>query len=135
MYKRLDNSMQTYEFFINHEWNWDNKVLLQILASIPSHERDIFNFDMKNIDWDQYYRSFTLGVKMYLLKDDMNELPKARQLVQRNRLVRWLSSIMFVLVVGRVFFHRSAQFRRLWFEALFGMYKLLRFLRVATTSN
>jgi len=135
MYKRLDSSMQTYEFFINHEWNWDNKVLLQILASIPSHERDIFNFDMKKIDWDQYYRSFTLGVKMYLLKDDMSELPKARQLVQRNRMVRWLSSIMFVLVVGRVFFHRSAQFRRLWFEALFGMYKLLRFLKVATTSN
>jgi len=135
LYKRIDNSLLTYEFFMTNEWSWDNAVFLRILKSIPSHEKDTFNFDMRAIDWDRYYRSLTLGVKMYVLKDNMDELPKARMMIQRNRLVRWLSSIMFILVVGRMFFLRSAHFRKLWFEALFRMYKWLQFLRVATLSS
>jgi len=135
IYKKLDSSLQTMDFFVHHEWRWDNEVFLKILHAVPAHERDVFHFDMKSINWDRYYRALTLGIKMYLVKDDMNELPKARRLVQRYRMVRWLSSLLFVLVVGRVFFHRSAQFRRLWFEALFGMFRLLRFLKVTTNSS
>ena len=109
-------------------------ILGAILNAIPNEEREAFAFDMRTINWDRYYRSFMLGVKMYLFKDKMEDLPKAKMMIQRNRLVRWLSSILFILVVGRMFFLRSAHFRKLWFEALFKMYRWLRFLKVATLS-
>jgi len=132
LYRRIDSSLSTLDFFVGHEWTWTNRTFLRIRNAIPAHERDAFDFDMSAIEWDRYYRTLTLGVKMYALKDSMEDLPKAKLTIQRNRLVRWLSSILFILIVGRVFFLRSAHFRKLWFEALFKMYKWLRFLKMAS---
>jgi fatty acyl-CoA reductase len=135
IYKRMNSSLQTYQFFISNEWTWSNSVYSKILQSIPSEDKQTFDFDMKKIDWESYYKALTLGVKVYVLKDDLKELPKARRLIQRYKMVRWFSSILFILLAGRVFFTKSAQFRRLWFEALFGIYKLLRFLKVTSFST
>lgn len=135
VYKTINKSLQTYQFFISNEWSWDNAVYSQVLKAIPNDEKETFDFDMRKIDWETYYRALTIGIKVYVLKDDLNELPKARRLMQRYKMVRWFSSIMFVLLVGRVFFHRSAQFRRLWFEALFGIYRFLRYLKVTSFST
>lgn len=38
---------------------------------------------MRKIDWKSYYEALTLGVKVYVLKDDLNELPKAKRLMRR----------------------------------------------------
>lgn len=38
---------------------------------------------MRKIDWPKYYENLTLGVKVYLIKDDMSQLPKAIQLQKR----------------------------------------------------
>jgi fatty acyl-CoA reductase len=135
VYKKMNSSLQTFEFFISNEWNWSNSVYSRILQSIPSDEKETFDFDMRKIDWENYYRALTLGIKVYVVKDDMKELPKARRLIHRYKMVRWMSSILFILFVGRVFFTKSAQFRRLWFEALFGIYRLLRFLKVTSFST
>ena len=43
----------------------------------------MFDFDMRKIEWRKYYESLTMGVKVYLIKDDMKELPKAIQLQRR----------------------------------------------------
>ena len=70
-YKKMEALQQAYEFFTTKEWKWDNTVYNTILESIPSNERDTFDFDMGKVVWDTYYRAYVLGVKMYVLKDDM----------------------------------------------------------------
>ena len=55
----------------------------RILQSIPSEEKQTFDFDMRKIDWESYYRALTLGIKVYVVKDDLKELPKARRLIHR----------------------------------------------------
>ena len=41
---------------------------------------------MRKIDWSNYYADMTLGVKKFLVKDDMTELPKARNIHRRYNL-------------------------------------------------
>ena len=38
---------------------------------------------MRKIDWSNYYADMTIGVKQFLVKDDMTELPKARNIHRR----------------------------------------------------
>lgn len=38
---------------------------------------------MKKINWQNYYKDMTIGVKRYLVKEDMEELPKARNVHRR----------------------------------------------------
>ena len=43
----------------------------------------MFDFDMRKIEWRKYYEDLAMGVKIFLIKDDIKELPKAIQLQRR----------------------------------------------------
>lgn len=134
IYNNLHKNISVLDFFILNEWRWNAKNFNQILKSIGDEDKESFSFDMSVIDWEQYYASMTLGVKLYLIKDNLADLPKAFQLKQRYKLVRWISSTIMTLLACRFFFLKSANFRRLWFEVLFGIYRVLRFLNIANPS-
>lgn len=132
IYKMIDSNMDTLDFFIQNEWKWGNVQFLRILKAIPEEDKEKFDFDMRKIDWKNYYQDMTIGVKRYLVKDDMQELPKARNVHRRYKIVRWLSSTIFILLSGRFFFLKSERFRKLWFEALFAIYRFLQYFRITS---
>ncbi len=43
----------------------------------------MFNFDLRDLDWEEYINIFCMGTKRYLLKEDMANLPRARQQMKR----------------------------------------------------
>ena len=43
----------------------------------------MFNFDVEKIEWDTYFVRFTLGLKKYLLKEDMANLPVAQSRIRK----------------------------------------------------
>uniref|UniRef100_A0A7M5UXY2 Fatty acyl-CoA reductase n=1 Tax=Clytia hemisphaerica TaxID=252671 RepID=A0A7M5UXY2_9CNID len=132
IYRTIDSSISTLDFFIQNEWKWGHTEFSKILKAVPEDDKEAFDFDMRKIDWSNYYADMTIGVKKFLVKDDMAELPKARNIHRRYKMVRWLSSTIFILLAGRFFFLKSERFRKLWFEALFSIYKFLHLLRIPT---
>jgi len=38
---------------------------------------------MRKIDWNNYFADMTIGVKRYLMKEDLAELPKAKNIHRR----------------------------------------------------
>lgn len=45
----------------------------------------MFNFDMKQLNWDKFFYNYIRGLRVYLLKDDLSTLPQA--MVRWKRLV------------------------------------------------
>jgi len=43
----------------------------------------MFNFDVEKIDWDTYFVQFILGLKKYLLKEDLANLPVAQSRIRK----------------------------------------------------
>lgn len=37
-----------------------------------------FNFDIRQLDWDSYLFDYVMGIKRYILKDDLEKLQVAR---------------------------------------------------------
>lgn len=134
LYKSIDNSVNTLKYFILNEWRWSNTKYSMILKAMNEEDKKDFSFDMRRIDWKQYYKNMTIGIKVYLIKDDMKELPKALQLQKRYQLVRWVSSTVMTLLACRFIFIKSEKFRRLWFEALFAIYRFLQYFRLTSVS-
>lgn len=132
IYRSIDSSISTLDFFIQNEWKWGNSEFNRILKALPDEDKELFGFDMRKIDWKNYYADMTLGVKRYLVKEDIAELPKARNIHRRYKMVRWLSSTIFILLAGRFFFLKSERFRKLWFEALFCMYRFLQYFKITS---
>lgn len=42
-------------------------------------DKDIFIFDLRKLNWDEYFKSFYLGVRVYLLKDPLSTMSQARK--------------------------------------------------------
>jgi len=131
IYNTVDKSLETCQFFISNEWTWDNSVYNRILEAIPAKEKDTFSFDMTKIEWKSYYEALALGIKVYVLKDDLNELPRAKKLVKWFSIINWISALLFILVSGRLLFLKSEEFRRLWFESANEILRLLTHLKMS----
>jgi fatty acyl-CoA reductase len=43
----------------------------------------VFNFDVRQLNWLEYIENYVLGVKKYLLKEDLAGIPKAKQHLRR----------------------------------------------------
>ena len=59
-------------FFVNNEFVWANENVRAMITEMgPDH--DNFPCDMKGIDWQQYINVMVLGIKKFLLKEDVSE--------------------------------------------------------------
>lgn len=43
----------------------------------------IFYFDVEKLDWDVYFNRYVIGLKKFLLKEDLANLPLAQSRIRR----------------------------------------------------
>lgn len=58
-------------------------IIQQFWQSIISSCLQVFNFDVRQLNWLEYIENYVLGVKKYLLKEDMAGIPEAKQHLKR----------------------------------------------------
>jgi hypothetical protein len=55
-----------------------------------------FNFNVKSIHWPTYMESYCLGIKRFVLREELTELSKARHTLKRWGLLHsWIMVVMF----------------------------------------
>ncbi|KAK9874385.1 hypothetical protein WA026_002732 [Henosepilachna vigintioctopunctata] len=93
------HALDAGKFFSTNEWNFDTHTMASLCEAVKNAE-DGENFEMdihKNhtgFDWDTYVKNFMIGVRQYVLKDDLSSLPAAR--TKLNRLY-WFQKVFQVL--------------------------------------
>ncbi|CAH0560104.1 unnamed protein product [Brassicogethes aeneus] len=68
-YKAMEPIRNMFPYFLNREWNFENKNFRNLHQKLSVTEKRIFNFNMGSINWDDYAYYFHRGAKQYLLKD------------------------------------------------------------------
>jgi fatty acyl-CoA reductase len=54
-----------------------------LFAKLTPEDHEIFNFDIKQLNWHEYLGSCVEGVREHILKDDMSTLPFAKKRYQK----------------------------------------------------
>jgi fatty acyl-CoA reductase len=70
------------KYFTQREWMYHDRNLRSLLARLTPEDRGIFNFDIKQVNWNEYLESCVEGLRQYILKDQINTLPIARKYSQ-----------------------------------------------------
>ncbi|XP_021915757.1 fatty acyl-CoA reductase 1-like isoform X2 [Zootermopsis nevadensis] len=70
------------KYFSGRDWLYHDTNLRSLLAKLTPEDRVIFNFDIKQVNWNEYLGSCVKGLRQYVLKDQINTLPIARKLSQ-----------------------------------------------------
>ncbi|XP_050540840.1 fatty acyl-CoA reductase wat-like isoform X2 [Daktulosphaira vitifoliae] len=83
IYKKLDKVRETLAYFANKEWTFVNDRILRLWDTLDSQDRELFNFDVRQISWEYFSQAHCLGLRVYLVKDDIHTLPNARKKWER----------------------------------------------------
>ena len=65
--------MKVIEFFVMRQWSFSTNHLLELYnsKSLTDGDRKIFNFDVRQINWDDYLKNYVIGVRRYIFKEKM----------------------------------------------------------------
>lgn len=111
--QKIYRSVRTLDFFTTHSWIFPNDNSILIQNEMNETDKRIFNFDVTNLNWSQYWRQYCIGVKQYVLREDLAHMSKCHR---RNHRLKRLQNFLWFAVVGLIVkfvFFRSIKFYRI----------------------
>ncbi|KAJ8985220.1 hypothetical protein NQ317_018249 [Molorchus minor] len=85
--RKFYNALNAGSFFSTHQWDFKTSTMYELVEAVKSSEDGAsFDVDLRESNgfrWEQYVRDFIIGVRRYVLKDDLSSLPQAK--VKLNR--------------------------------------------------
>ncbi|XP_049883785.1 fatty acyl-CoA reductase wat-like [Pectinophora gossypiella] len=66
-------------YFSTQDWRFSDRGVRGMWSSLSEQDRAVFPFNIGDMSWDYMCETFLLGLRVYLLKDNLNTLPEARR--------------------------------------------------------
>ncbi|GAB5573646.1 fatty acyl-CoA reductase 2 [Prionailurus iriomotensis] len=130
---RLLRTVSMLEYFVNRSWEWSTYNTEMLMSELSPEDQRVFNFDVRQLNWLEYIENYVLGVKKYLLKEDMAGIPEAKQHLRRLRNIHYLFNTALFLIAWRLLIARSQMARNVWFFIVSFCYKFLSYFRASST--
>ncbi|GFT08982.1 putative fatty acyl-CoA reductase CG5065 [Trichonephila clavipes] len=133
LYRKLHRAIQCLEYFTTHEWSFNSNNVLMLLEKISPEDKQEFNFDIKALHWPTYLEDYILGIRQFLLKEELSSLPSARKSLKRIYMYTKMAHFLLIFVLWKVVFMRYNGARKLWFIFISMVVKLYNMLpRIAS---
>jgi len=116
MYKavqRIRSAIRLLVHFTINNWFFSLHSTDRMRSDLNEHDKKVYNFDMRAIDWDTYFMIFCHGMRKFLLKEDEPSKPVEKKEQQENRgffmrLMDYMRSYLVLISVGcLIYFFRQ----------------------------
>ncbi|XP_021357688.1 fatty acyl-CoA reductase 1-like isoform X1 [Mizuhopecten yessoensis] len=111
---RLRKATAILDYFTNKDWEFKSDNLDMLLAVMSPGDRKTFNFDPRSISWPRYIEAYCLGIKCYVMKEELAELPKARTTLKRLQRLSFATNTLVIIIVWRILINRVSIARSMW---------------------
>jgi fatty acyl-CoA reductase len=124
IYGKVWKLVDSLHYFTTRGWDFEAKNIIDLWNSIDPEDQKIFNFDIRQVNWNDYLFDIIMGVKVYLLKEDIENLPEARNKLARMKQVNmyWNAGIWAILI--RLFAWKRTRTQKwsMWFLGFMATY-------------
>jgi fatty acyl-CoA reductase len=76
-YEKLHKFTGVISYFCTRQWKFSNQNVQNMWRKMSEEDRQNFDFNIRNLNWDKYLGEGLMGVRTFLLKDDPKTLPEA----------------------------------------------------------
>lgn len=87
MNRKFYGAMKAGRFFSTRQWNFETQTVSELIKAVNCAKDGVqFALDMgksSGFEWNSYMKDFCLGVRKYILKDDLSSLEKAKNKLQK----------------------------------------------------
>lgn len=80
---KLEKASACLEYFTTRQWAFADDNVQELCTYLSPEDRQTFDFDVTNINWDAYIESYVLGIRRFLFKESPETLPRSRKLLRR----------------------------------------------------
>ncbi|KAK5638591.1 hypothetical protein RI129_012886 [Pyrocoelia pectoralis] len=78
IYKKMKFYCELVEYVTLKQWDFKDSNTQILWNSLEIEDKNVFNFNVKDINWENFYCNVVSGVRQNILKDDMSSIEKAR---------------------------------------------------------
>lgn len=77
IYQKIHKFCDVISYFNTRKWYFTNTNVQALWKKLDPKDKQIFYFDMKDLEWDSFTRDSMYGIRQYLMKDDPSTIPDA----------------------------------------------------------
>lgn len=99
LYKKIDKLSKCLNYFCLKEFHFTNNNVQKLWDDVPKKDQSVYPFSMKEIDWDYHAQMHMMGLRTYLLKEDISTLPAARKKWFRLYIAHNVLKFFFCLLI------------------------------------
>ncbi|KAJ3641616.1 hypothetical protein Zmor_028113 [Zophobas morio] len=96
MYQKLHRTCDVIGFFNVNKWKFDTTNCEIMWKGLKEKDRELFPFNMENLEWKTFLANCIIYARVYFLKDPMNTLPQAKR--KRKLIIFLYYCIVFALL-------------------------------------
>ncbi|KAH7724479.1 male sterility protein [Aphelenchoides avenae] len=119
MYNRVWKMVETLHYFTTRGWEFRAEQLISLWSTLSDEDKKTYNFDVRQVDWDRYLFDYVMGVKLYVLREKIEDIPKAKSNLSWLKQVSLYSNAAFWAAVVRLAAWRRTK-RQKWTIWLIG---------------
>ncbi|VDK41980.1 unnamed protein product [Anisakis simplex] len=114
IYGKIWRMVETLHYFTTRGWNFETKGLLTMWDWMCDEDKQVFNFDVRQVNWDSYLFDYLMGVKRYLMKDRLEDIPKAKNNLHWLKIYSAIANAGFWWMFVRTFARRRLKKTTQW---------------------
>ncbi|XP_017143382.1 fatty acyl-CoA reductase wat-like [Drosophila miranda] len=102
VYRKIHKNMDILQPFLHRAWHFETKNTDRLRELMSAEERRVYYFDMKGLDWKDYFRHALLGMRLYLGKEapTSESIEKGLRLFERLKILHYSLQVALCCVAG-----------------------------------
>lgn len=77
LYQKIDSMTSAPSYFTMRTWNFQDQNIQGALNEMSAADKETFKFDLAALNWESCIRDNYMGVRQFILKDEICTVPAA----------------------------------------------------------
>lgn len=99
-YKKIHKFSSVISYFSSQQWQFCNDAVIKLWERMNLADREIFNFNMDNLDWESYLKHLIPGMRIYIANDPMETVEQGRAKYRKLKIAHYtLVTVLSILLI------------------------------------
>uniref|UniRef100_A0A336M4R9 Fatty acyl-CoA reductase n=1 Tax=Culicoides sonorensis TaxID=179676 RepID=A0A336M4R9_CULSO len=90
IYQKIHKFCDVISYFNTRRWYFTNSNVMALWKKLDPKDKQIFYFDMNDLDWNEFTRESIHGIRQYLMKDDPSTIPDAIKRMKNLKVLHYI---------------------------------------------
>ncbi|XP_076687279.1 fatty acyl-CoA reductase wat-like [Andrena cerasifolii] len=104
-YRKIQKFSNVIHYFSTQEWNFCDDNVQKLWQRLNSADQGIFKFNIKNLDWNEYFYCNIRGIRMYMIKDPLDTVEAACRRYKKLKIAHYTIMTLVSLLMVWVTVH------------------------------